>query len=149
MIERIVSGGETGVDRAALDVALELGLACGGWCPRGRKAEDQPIDARYLLKETPSADYAQRTTWNVRDADATLILSRGKLAGGTAQTLEAARRLGKPYRVVDLSRPTRASTVQAWIRVNAVKVLNVAGPRESTCPGIYSQAAQFLRLVLS
>ena len=83
MLTRIVSGGQTGVDRAALDVALELSIPCGGWCPKGRKAEDGALPARYPLKETPSEEYAQRTTWNVRDSDGTLILTHGAPTGGT------------------------------------------------------------------
>ena len=92
MIRRIVSGGQTGVDRAALDVALSLGIPCAGWCPRGRRAEDGPIDARYPLNETPSTSYAKRTEWNVRDSDATLILARLPLGGGTALTERLARK---------------------------------------------------------
>src|SRR5215217_2323846 len=92
---KIVSGGQTGVDRAALDVALELGIECGGWCPAGRQAEDGPIDARYPLRETPSADPAQRTEWNVRDSDATLLLTTGAASPGTELTREVARRLGR------------------------------------------------------
>src|SRR3989442_8006923 len=82
----IVSGGQTGVDRAALDTALALGLTCGGWCPRGRRAEDGPLPARYPLRETPSASYPERTEWNVRDSDGTLVLHHGRLRGGTALT---------------------------------------------------------------
>ena len=145
--QRIVSGGQSGVDRAALDVALALGLSCGGWCPRGRKAEDGPINARYPLKETPSPDYAQRTEWNVRDSDGTLILNRGELAGGTAQTVEVAERLGKPYLIVDLAKPPSASAIHAWVRSHKVRVLNIAGPREGKCAGIYSEAARFLRTI--
>nr|WP_305800882.1 putative molybdenum carrier protein [Thiolapillus sp.] len=92
---RIISGGQTGVDRAALDVALELGLRCGGWCPKGRLALDGPLDERYPLKETESADYSVRTRLNVRDADATLILNCGELSGGTAYTLRVAEELGR------------------------------------------------------
>ena len=83
------------MDRAALDVALELGRPCGGWCPRGRRAEDGPLDPRYPLTETPSAGYPQRTEWNVRDSDATLILSHGALAGGSKLTESLAREMGK------------------------------------------------------
>ncbi len=90
MIQRVFSGGQTGVDRAALDVALDLGFPCGGWCPSGRRAEDGPLKEIYPLKETPSKNYAQRTEWNVRDSDGTLVLHRGSLSGGTAFTIELA-----------------------------------------------------------
>jgi len=148
-VQKIVSGGQTGVDRAALDVALEQGIPCGGWCPQGRAAEDGPIDQRYPLRETPSADYAQRTEWNVRDSDATLVLTHGTPTGGTAQTIDVAARLGKPCLTLDLDSQPHASAVQAWASVYHVTVLNVAGPRESKCPGIYAQAAHFLRSVFS
>jgi len=98
----IVSGGQTGVDRAALDAALALGLALGGWCPLGRRAEDGPIPRAYLLQETPTQDYAQRTEWNVRDSDATLILFRGRLTGGSARTAEHAARFERPLLTLDL-----------------------------------------------
>jgi len=149
VIEKVVSGGQTGVDRAALDVALELGLPRGGWCPRGRHAEDGPLDARYPLIETPSDDYAQRTAWNVRDSDATLILTRGAPSGGTALTLEVAERLGRPVRAVDLETSSEPRAVAAWVEQAAVRVLNVAGPRESGMPGIYADAVAFLRAVLA
>ena len=145
MVTRVISGGQTGVDRAALDVALERRLPCGGWCPKGRKAEEGPIDACYPLTETPSEDYALRTEWNVRDAGGTLILSRGELTGGTAQTVEAATRLGKPYLVLDLSKQPTVSSVRTWVRQHRIRVLNIAGPRESRCPGIYREAVRFLR----
>ena len=149
IIKQIVSGGQTGVDRAALDVALELGLPCGGWCPKGRRAEDGTLPARYPLNEAPSEEYAQRTTWNVRDSDATLILTRGKPTGGTAQTVEETLRLEKPCFVVDLATPSLPSGVLDWIATHRIRILNVAGPRESKCPGIYEAAARFLREALS
>src|SRR5271170_8055413 len=127
---KIISGGQTGVDRAALDVALALGLPCGGWCPRGRKAEDGSIPARYPVTETSAKAYAQRTEWNVRDSEATLILTRGQPSGGTALTIELAQRLGKPHLIVDLDADPDAGEVQAWIGSNKVGLLNVAGPRE-------------------
>src|SRR5690349_1618711 len=136
MFTKIVSGGQTGVDRAALDVALELGLPCGGWCPRGRRAEDGPIDGRYPLTETPWDGYPQRTEWNVRDSDGTLVLTRGAPDRGTALTVELARRYGRPHLVIDLAEPLRAERVRAWAGEHQVRTLNVAGPRESSCPGI-------------
>jgi hypothetical protein len=148
MITRIVSGGQTGVDRAALDVGLELGLPCGGWCPRGRRAEDGPIPARYPLMETPLPDYPQRTEWNVRDSNGTLVLTRGTPSGGTALTIDLAARLGRPWLVVDLDHPPGLDQVQSWLNDNRVTVLNVAGPRESDNPGIHEQAAAFLRLLI-
>jgi hypothetical protein len=133
---RVISGGQTGVDRAALDAALALGLQIGGWCPHGRSAEDGPIPERYPLRETPSADYAERTEWNVRDSDATLILHRGPMTGGTRLTAELARRIGKPLLVRDLMEPIDVRGIADWLFANHVWVLNCAGPRESGAPGI-------------
>jgi len=144
----VVSGGQTGVDRAALDTALALGLRCGGWCPRGRRAEDGPLPERYPLKETPSTAYPQRTEWNVRDSDGTLVLHRGRLRGGTALTMRLARRYRRPALAVDLSAPPAADAVRGWIGHERIRRLNVAGPRESDHPGIHDQAAAFLRDVL-
>ena len=146
---RIVSGGQTGVDRAALDVALARGLACGGWCPRGRGAEDGPISDRYPLRETPGEDPTERTRWNVRDSDATLILARAPLRGGTALARAHAMALGRPHLVVDLRDPPRADVVRAWLRALPVRALHVAGPRESESPGIYAAARAFLETVLA
>jgi hypothetical protein len=146
---RIVSGGQTGVDRAALDVALRLGLPCGGFCPRGRRAEDGPLARRYPLVETPSPDYAQRTEWNVRDADGTLVLTSGALRGGTALTARRARALGKPLLVLDLALEPDPRSVAAWATAHGVRVLNVAGPRESQRPGFYARAFRFLEAALT
>src|SRR4030042_3461464 len=96
-IERIISGGQTGVDRAALDVAFELDIPCGGWCPKGRKAEEGPIDTRYPLQETVSVRYPIRTERNVRESDGTLILTWGKPSGGTALTIKFAQKNKKPF----------------------------------------------------
>ena len=148
MIRKIVSGGQTGVDRAALDVALELGIPCGGWCPRGRRAEDGVIPARYPLQETPWDGYPQRTAWNVRDADATLVLTLGAPDRGTALTIRLARAKGKPCLVVDLGAGNGVEEARAWLEENGVGVLNVAGPRESSAAGIHDRAAEFLRRLL-
>ena len=144
----IVSGGQTGVDRAALDTALALGLPCGGWCPRGRRAADGPIPSRYPLRETPSASYPERTEWNVRDSDGTLVLHRGHLRGGTALTVRLARRHGRPALTADLSAAPSARGVREWIARERIRTLNVAGPREREHPGIHAQAMEFLREVL-
>lgn len=145
---KIISGGQTGVDRAALDAAGALGLPRGGWCPRGRRAEDGAIPPAYPLCETASSDYVSRTRRNVREADATLILCRGDLSGGSGLTAALARRLGKPVLVVDLAGAGGTRRVRAWVRRHRVEVLNVAGPRESKCPGIQRQATRFLLRVL-
>jgi len=143
-VRKIVSGGQTGVDRGALDAAIEVGIEHGGCCPRGRRAEDGRIAPRYRLTETESAAYSARTERNVADSDGTLILCRGKLAGGTSLTRRVAERLGKPCLVVDLAAPTDASQVREWISRNELDVLNVAGPRESQAPGIQSAARAFV-----
>jgi Circularly permutated YpsA SLOG family len=146
---RIRSGGQTGVDRAALDVALELGLPCGGWCPRGRRAEDGPIDPRYPLLETPWDGYPQRTEWNVRDSDGTLVLKRGEADRGTAWTIELAERYQKPCLVLDLADQPDPGVVRVWAERHGVRELNIAGPRETSRPGIYAEAVSFLREMLA
>lgn len=144
---RIVSGGQTGVDRAALDAALALGLPIGGWCPRGRKAEDGAIPDRYPLQETPGDEYPERTERNVRDSDLTLILTRGEPDGGTGLTLRLAQSMRKPVRVIDLDAPPFPSMVRSWIEDLNPDAVNVAGPRESSKPGIYAAAKTYLERV--
>lgn len=147
----IMSGGQTGVDRAALDAALAQGIACGGWCPRGRKAEDGPIPPEYPVLETRSTSYAVRTRWNVRDSDATLILTRGTPSGGTALTVSLARRMQRPVLIQQLGRtsPHRLHHVRDWLQLHHVRRLNIAGPRESSSPGIYELARTFLDALLT
>lgn len=136
----IVSGGQTGADRAALDFALEFGLAHAGWCPRGRLAEDGPIDERYDLTETPSRRYNQRTEWNIRDSDATVVFSvTHNVSGGTALTLALARRMGKPcLHLVGEDAPAEgrdlADELLSFLAAHHVRRLNVAGPRASQEP---------------
>ncbi len=149
LVTRIVSGGQTGVDRAALDTALALGLGCGGWAPKGRRAEDGRIPDRYPLRETESAAYDVRTRRNVRDSDATLILTRGRLTGGTALTLQLARSIGRPHLVVDLDAAPHVDAARRWLIDTGVATLNVAGPRESGLPGIYEEARDFLGRLLA
>ena len=146
--KRIVSGGQTGVDRAVLDVALELGIPHGGWCPRGRLAEDGAIPRRYELTETESSEYAVRTEKNVLDSDGTLIFCRDETSGGTELTRRLAFQHGKPCLVVDLNRPLPADDVRRWITENRIGTLNVAGPRESQNRGISAQARQFFEGLL-
>jgi len=148
MLRQLTSGGQTGVDRAALDVALRLGLACGGWCPKGRLAEDGIIPPCYPLRETPTAEYAERTAWNVRDSDGTLILACGPPSGGTAYTLACASKLGRPCHIEDFGEHPSTDRVLAWMREHAIQTLNVAGPRSSAHPGIYALAADFLETLI-
>ena len=154
MLQKIVSGGQTGVDRAALDIAMalsnELGISVGGYCPKGRIAEDGIIADKYPLIETTTSAYAQRTEWNVKHSDGTLILSYGKLTKGTALTLNFAKQRQKPFFVVDLSQDTTNIHLDiiSWLAENNIGVLNIAGSRESTSPGIYIQAYQLLEKLL-
>jgi len=134
---KIISGGQTGVDRGALDAALELGVACGGWCPRGRKAEDGKIDLRYPLKETQTADYIKRTKLNVKDSDATLIIYFSVLEGGSARTQDYCLQLSRPCLLLDMSLHdigTAILMVEDFVLQHHVKLLNVAGPRASKQP---------------
>ena len=131
----LVSGGQAGADRAGLDWAIANGVPHGGWCPKGPKSEDGPLPPAYLLTETPSAAYLQRTEWNVRDSTATLIFTLDdKLDGGSKKTAEFADRYGKPWLHV---RPgVHPKYVARFLARHAVKVLNVAGKRASGAPGI-------------
>ncbi|MFP4500089.1 MAG: putative molybdenum carrier protein [Candidatus Hydrogenedentota bacterium] len=147
--KKIVSGGQTGVDRAALDVAMRLGIPCGGWCPKGRFAEDGRIPPTYPLIETPAREYAERTCWNVRDSDGTLILTFGEPAGGTALTRVFALQEHKPHLVIDLETKPTVTGAHRWINNHNIAVLNVAGPRASTVPGIYPLATQFLETLFA
>jgi hypothetical protein len=148
--ERIVSGGQTGADRAALDRAMAHGIAHGGWCPRGRRAEDSTLDACYELRETDARSYRERTRRNVIDSDGTLVLNLGELDGGTLQTLRIAEQLGKSYRLVPLDSGVREDDVREvrrWMSEHGIATLNVAGPRESKRPGIYGLTQAFLDAV--
>ena len=142
----IVCGGQTGVDRAALDSALNLYLPVRGWCPKGRLAEDGKIAERYPLQETPSERVELRTEWNARDSDGTLVLAFGPLSGGTKFTVEMAALYRKPALVVDLeAQEPKESLFRDWIRKHRIRVLNVAGPRESSAPGkVYNKARALL-----
>jgi predicted Rossmann-fold nucleotide-binding protein len=148
-VSRIISGGQTGVDRAALDAALELGVPCGGWCPRGRRAEDGRIPDHYPLKETSTKDYRVRTARNIMESDGTLILARGPLKGGTALTWKLAEEFQKPCLVIDLGKRPDAAKVRSWAAANRIDTLNVAGPREEEARGIHDLAVFFLKAVLA
>ena len=150
MIKRIVSGGQTGADRAALDVALKFNIPHGGWIPKGRKTEDGSLPDRYRLQEMPTSSYPARTEKNVIDSDGTLIVSHGKLTGGSAYTQKMAMKHGKPWFHADLNNlPTfqAAMIVEDWISQNKIEALNVAGPRASEDPLIYGLVTVILELV--
>ncbi len=147
----IVTGGQTGVDRATLDTALSLFLPVRGWCPKGRIAEDGIIPPVYPLQETTSTDYAVRTEWNVRDSDGTLILAYGPLEGGTKLTLDLAKRYHRPSLVLNALSFSKNDMTHfwSWVQEHNIRILNVAGPRESAKPGvIYSRALNVLKQLL-
>lgn len=149
IVDKIVSGGQTGVDRAGLDAAIRLGIEHGGWCPAGRRAEDGRIPNCYQLAETESPDYAVRTERNVIESDGTLVLYAAKLQGGTELTYRLALKHGKPCLLVDLLKATPFEAVNEWIRAQGIRVLNVAGPRASQAEGIYETARAYLEGLLS
>jgi hypothetical protein len=151
-LAKIVSGGQTGVDRGALDAALEAGFPCGGWAPEGRTAEDGPVHERYPLRELPGAGYEERTLQNVLDSDATAILYSGKLEGGTRQTMVHCVEHGKPFELVDASRAgprDAAAKLAAFIERHRLSVLNIAGPRASKWPEAWHYAHSTVRHLLS
>lgn len=152
---RIVSGGQSGVDRAALDFAIAHGIAYGGWCPNGGWAEDFPeapgVLARYpALQETPERDTRQRTEWNVRDSDATLVLTRASaISPGTSVGIAAAQTSAKPHLVVEIDAPDAAGRIRAWLGANpGIRTLSIGGPRESEAPGIYRAALVLLEMLM-
>ena len=146
MIEKVVSGGQTGADRMGLDWAIWHDIPHGGWCPRFRKAEDGKIPLQYQLTETPKSDYVQRTEWNVRDSDGTLIFTLGdKLSRGSAKTAFFAERHGKPFLHVHPGLSYQpAADVLSFVRDNNIKVLNIAGTRGSKEPYV----GKFVKKVL-
>jgi hypothetical protein len=151
MIEKIVSGGQTGADQAGLDVAIELDIPHGGWVPKGRKTESGRLPDHYRVKEIPSISYPQRTLMNVIDSDGTLIVSRGKLAGGSALTKALAAKHRRPclhVNLSDLGMSDAAAAVINWLDARGIRVLNVAGPRASEDPAIYEETKKLLNLVI-
>lgn len=143
MIESIISGGQTGVDRAALDSAIALNIKHNGWCPKGRKAEDGEISSHYHLQETESEDYSERTLLNIEHSDGTLIFVPSlpiTVNDGTILTIKEVYAKKKPHLIIDLSQQHDITNIlKAWILKNNIKILNVAGPRESQCPGVYTK----------
>jgi len=152
MLKKIISGGQTGADRAALDAALRLGIDHGGWVPRGRLAEDGCVPEHYLVEEMPTDSYQERTRQNVLDSDGTLIISRGAPTGGTDYTRVQVLRYGKQLLGIDLNNQSNlkdaASLIAAWIELQRIEVLNVAGPRASKDPCIYQDTLNLLVFAL-
>ncbi len=147
-IQRVVTGGQTGGDRAAREAALARGVPVGGGCPAGRDAEDGPIAAAYPLREALWPGAEVRSRLNVRDSQATLILAPGPLTGGTRLTAAAARAWGRPLRVLDPASPGAVAAAALWVRQARVAVLNVAGPRASEWPDGYTAARTFVDALL-
>jgi hypothetical protein len=151
VIQKIISGGQTGADRAALDVAMKFGIPHGGWIPKGRKTEDGPLPDTYHLQEMPTATYGKRTEQNVIDSDGTLIMSHGRLTGGSALTQRIATEHGRPCLHIDLNTQNRfqaAVTISSWIARHKIETLNVAGPRASRDPEIYQDTVNVLTTTL-
>jgi hypothetical protein len=149
---KIISGGQTGVDRAALDVALRQGVDCGGWCPSGRLDEFGRIPDRYPVRELEQEGFAGRTLRNVKDSDGTLIICQGEWRGGTQFTLECCKEVQRPHRIIDASTASVEEAAQSaadFVRENNIGVLNVAGPRQSEWPEGYDYAFRVLDLFLS
>ena len=148
-VKEIVSGGQTGVDRAALDLAIELKIPHSGWCPKGRKAEHkEAIPEKYQLKETPTDAYEERTEWNARDSGGTLVIVKDAPMGGTLFTIEMAEKHNRPCYVLELTKESNLDKVAEWILTHRIQKLNVAGPRASQTEGIYGMAYNALNDLL-
>ena len=144
----VISGGQTGVDRAALDAALDLGIPVSGWCPAGRWAEDGPISDEYPLLETPDSDPLQRTEYNVEESDGVLIFYSPNSSPGTEATIDAAEELGRPLFVVRLGVGKKLYKAVEWMEFHGIQCLNVAGPRASEYPDVYEEAYFVIRGIL-
>ncbi|SEM07445.1 Putative molybdenum carrier [Syntrophus gentianae] len=147
MITKIISGGQTGADRAGLDFAIQQSLPYGGWVPKGRKSEDGTIPEAYQLQEMPTSDYSRRTEKNVLDSDGTLIVSHGMLTGGSAMTEFYAEQHQKPCLHIDLDQMSIEEAtlrIKAWLEKHSIRILNVAGPRAGKDPKIYPSTIKLL-----
>lgn len=151
MLKKIISGGQTGADRAALDVAIKFNIEHGGWIPKGRKTEDGPLPEKYQLTEMNTTDYSERTRQNIMDSDGTLIVSRGVLSGGSKFTQSFAKVVNRPNCHIDLVENDEfeaAIIVKSFILENGIRTLNVAGPRLSRHPWIYKDVKTVLEVML-
>ena len=149
---KIISGGQTGVDRAALDVALKNGIECGGWCPAGRLDEFGRIPDRYPVWELEHGGFTERTLQNVKDADGTVIIYPGDLSGGTEQTVRFCLEQQRPHQLLDASKipaEEAARLIADFVRNHKINILNVAGPRESDWPEGYDYAFRVLEVFVN
>ena len=148
---KIISGGQTGVDRAALDVALRHGFECGGWCPAGRLAEFGKIPSHYPVQELQGGGVSERTLQNVKDSDGTVVIYPAELRGGTEQTVRFCVDLKRPYKLIDASKISAedaAKLIGDFVRENKIGILNVAGPRQSEWPEGYDYASRVMSAFL-
>ena len=149
---KIISGGQTGVDRAALDVALTHGIECGGWCPAGRLDEFGKIPDHYPIQELQGGGFTERTLQNVKDSDGTVVVYCDHLGGGTAQTVYFCLEQKRPHKLIDASKITSegaAKLIRDFVRKNKIGILNVAGPRQSEWPEGYAYASRALDILLN
>ena len=150
-VSKIISGGQTGADQAALDVAIKMNIPHGGWIPKGRRTENGVLPDKYQLQEMPTSSYSKRTEQNILDSDGTLIVSHGKLTGGSALTRKLAKAHNRPWIHVDMEKVSvsdGASMVSSWVSRHDIRVLNVAGPRASNSPEIYKATVEILETAL-
>ncbi|OPL15419.1 MAG: hypothetical protein AVO38_10530 [delta proteobacterium ML8_D] len=151
MVKKIISGGQTGADQAALDIAIKLGISHGGWIPKGRLTENGRLDDAYRLKEMDTASYNKRTEQNVIDSDGTLIISHGTLTGGSEYTRDMAMGHERPWLHIDLNGTESlqaAEQIKYWLAEHEIEVLNIAGPRASKDPAIYRSTTDVLERAL-
>ena len=152
MLRKVISGGQTGVDRGALDAAVAAKFACGGWCPNGRRAENGQIPDHYPLQETKTAHYLDRTQRNVEDSDGTLIIASGPISNGTLTTARIAKHIKKPCLVLHPNQQNTESmleTTNSWLKCHSIQTLNVAGPRASQDPKIQAVAELFITRLIN
>lgn len=150
-ISKIISGGQTGADRAALDFAIGYNIPHGGWIPKGRRTEDGPLADKYQLRERPDNSYSKRTEQNILYSDGTLIISHGRLSGGSSSTRRLAKKHYHPWIHVDMdeiSLQDAADKIRGWLKENNIKILNVAGPRASKDPRIYQTSLEVLKATI-
>ena len=148
MLKKIISGGQTGADRAGLDVAIEKGIPHGGWIPKGRKTEDGTLPNKYNLSEMTSTSYPKRTEKNILDSDGTLIISHGKITGGSSLTIKLSKQHEKPWihlDMNDISTKEASKQLTRWIKGHQIQILNVAGPRATKDPTIHTKASEVLK----